>query len=614
MPSEMRRPDWILRSIEILYVLFVILSFYTLVASRTGEAQTVWQGLHPAFLPVLFVATSLLLVVSLSTGNMALKMFFIMVHSILVHSLFSIIFPAGDLSGQQIILGHIRRVYDNTVLHGLSGWPSRSLLILIVESLEGSNLQAVLSTIFARMFSLDIFYVHLYFVPVLWGVFVPFGSFLVAKSLSGSEQVAILSALLASAFPYTIYFGAISVPNSLGFIFFLYSLYFMIKYLSTSDSKTSYWMVAFSVFAFLSHFLTGFVAFSLLLLTIGFKSYKTDRVALPASAKTALLSAFIAAVSILPLSFVYLGFLGYPVRATFTLSKFSDLPPQEIAGLFLLGELIYGYSLGQILLVIFGATIAVFTMIYLIFRSGGAHMGKGRIPAYFLMASFAVMLVDYRILKIFMDGLPLNAERLWVFQDFLAAPFVGFAFYSITSWAKTLLKVARGMPERRTLRVSGLLLTLNILIPIVLSGWITFSLTAGYPQIAPLQTTWYELDAVRTIDSNAPGRYVVIGDVWTIFAGERIVGVHNPRAYYFEEYNKTGYDLFASMTGNPSQEVMLQAMNQTHTTVAYFIVTQPRIGDELFYSIVARAEQNGLPLYGVFGDGKLYVFYYEKQV
>jgi hypothetical protein len=372
-------------------------------------------------------------------------------------------------------------------------------------------------------------------------------------------------------------------------------------------------MIAFSIFAFLSHFLTGFVAFSLLLLAIGFKSVIADRAKSPASAKAALLSAFIVAVSILPLSFVYLGLIGYPTRPTFTLSRFSDLPPQEITGLFLLGELVYGYSFGQILLIISGAVVAAVTMLYLIFRSGGTYIGNGRIPVYFLMASFVVILVDYRILRIFMDDLPLNAERLWVFRDLLAAPFVGLAFYSIASWATTRLKGARGISGRKTLRVSGLLLTLNVLIPIVLSGWITTSLSVGYPQIAPLQTTWYELEAVRTIDSDAREKYVVIGDVWTIFAGERIVGVHNPNAYYFEEYNKTGYDLFASMIENPSKEVMLQAMNQTRTSVAYFIVTQPRIGLEFFQSTVGRAEQNGLPIFGVFGDGKLYVFYYKKQ-
>jgi len=106
----------------------------------------------------------------------------------------------------------------------------------------------------------------------------------------------------------------------------------------------------------------------------------------------------------------------------------------------------------------------------------------------------------------------------------------------------------------------------------------------------------------------------VICDVWTIYAGERIVGVNNPRAFYFLELNRTGYDLFARMNENPSPEWMLLAMNKTgtDTTVAYFIVTEPRLGVEQFDSVVSKALQNGLPIYATFGNGKLYIFYYKK--
>jgi hypothetical protein len=57
---------------------------------------------------------------------------------------------------------------------------------------------------------------------------------------------------------------------------------------------------------------------------------------------------------------------------------------------------------------------------------------------------------------------------------------------------------------------------------------------------------------------------------------------------------------------------MLQAMNYTDTTKAYFIITEPRIGTEEYTHIVAEASTR-LPIYGVFGEGKLHVFYYEEE-
>ena len=53
-------------------------------------------------------------------------------------------------------------------------------------------------------------------------------------------------------------------------------------------------------------------------------------------------------------------------------------------------------------------------------------------------------------------------------------------------------------------------------------------------------------------------------------------------------------------------------MNLTGTTVAYFIVTEPRLGIEEFSNTVSKALQNDLPVYATFGNGKLYIFYHKK--
>lgn len=67
------------------------------------------------------------------------------------------------------------------------------------------------------------------------------------------------------------------------------------------------------------------------------------------------------------------------------------------------------------------------------------------------------------------------------------------------------------------------------------------------------------------------------------------------------------------MRQNPSPQWMLLAMNYTDTSVAFFIVTEPRLGAEEFNSVVSRALQNEqLTVAGVFGAGKLYVFSYRK--
>ena len=616
----------LLRISEFLYLPFLALSFYALLLSRTDEAQTIWQVLHPAFLPVLFITTFILFTNIFSSEKTECKLLFVILYSILIHSFFSVIFPAGDLSGQQMVLGRTRRVFDNTILHGLSGWPNRSVGIFIEEALKGTNLQAALSTIIARMLSIDILYVHLSLVPVLWGTFVPLGSFLLTRTISGNERASVLASLLISAFPFSTYFGAISVPNSLGFIFFLFSLYFMVKYLSSQDSKTQYLMLIFSFFSFLAHFLTGFMSLSFLLLAIVFKTYKSEKEEAKTTwtSKTLLAVTFLVCLSILPMAFIYLRFFGSASYGVFTLDKLSELPLDKLVGLFFIGELIYGFDLQTIILMIAGPTLAFLFMIYLLLRSRRNPHATLHPETLFLILAFLVTLIDYRILKLFMEGLPLNEERLWVFRDMIAAPFVALAIsiliskleaFKVVKPATSIALSSKVASKSNRLRALSSALAMTILISAVLAGWVTFSLEAAYPQVAPLQTTSYELEAVIYIKDNTSEKYVVIGDIWTIYAGEVIVGINNPSAYYFGEYSKLGHDLFANMTENPSPEWLLSAMNYTDTNVAYFIISEPRLGTQEFNTILSKALQNSLQIYGPsegFGNRKLYVFKHEK--
>jgi len=47
-------------------------------------------------------------------------------------------------------------------------------------------------------------------------------------------------------------------------------------------------------------------------------------------------------------------------------------------------------------------------------------------------------------------------------------------------------------------------------------------------------------------------------------------------------------------------------------TVAY-IIEKPRLGTEEYNRVITQALQNDIQVYGVFGEGKLHVFYYEKE-
>lgn len=604
--------------VRILYLFMAALLFYMLYTSRAGEVHTVWEVMHPAFIPMFFATTLLLLGIIFSSEHTSYKLLFIIVHSILSHSFYVIIFPVGDVGGQQLTLAGTRLVFDNIILHGLTPGPMKNVFLQIYQWSRGINFQTALNVIFARMFGVDVYWSHLLLVPLLWGVFIPVAAYMTTKALGGNKNFSVLSSLLVSSFPFNFYWGAVSIPNSIGYIFFFYSLFFLLKYLSSDRSDTTFLMVAFSLISFLSHFLTGIISFSLLLLAMTLKKYEEDKDTSPISTRISLLVSFIFSVSLLPLSLVYHGVFHH-IHSYFGLDKLYGLPTGEIMGLFLIGEYVH-FSIGKALIFGVGTLAGLVCMIYLLKGTKRSSDQKFRMCALFLSMGFLMVLIDYRILKLFMVNLPLKEERLWLFRDFIAVPFVAIATISVLTFLSKkklniLSKLKLPFSRRLSTHVNVKSTAVYILAFILVSGSITASLYYGYPHWAPLQTTPYEMEAARYIHKSTSERYIVVCDQWMIYAGGAIVGIPNPRAYYFLSGDPRGVTLFLEMKKNPTNETMTKAMKTNNSTIAYFIIEKPRLSAEEYNRIIQQARENGLPTYKTFdyeGEEKLTIFYHRK--
>ena len=593
---------------NIIYLLLTALSFYLLLISRRGEAYGVWWSVHPLFIPVFFL-TTLTLVVTICISQMTEhKLGLITVHSILSHSLFVIIFPAGDSGGQQYVLGTTRLIYDNVILHGIRV-PAESVLLQVYRWFRGDSFQAAISVILARMFNVDVFWIHLLLVPILWGLFIPLGVFMITRTLSKNINIAALSALLIAVFPYTLLWGAMSVYNSLGFIFFLFSVYFFLEYLSSSQSRK--WVLLMLMFVFLSflaHFLAGIIAFSFLLLVLTFKVFENRSISL-ASAKSSFLIAFMFCTFLLPLAIVYRRFF-YPEYSYFGLGKLVELSREDIFWMFLIGEyanldirfgIIYGL----------GPLLGILGMLYYFYITKQKSDKKLHLCTIFLFTGLLTVLADYRILKLFMINVPFAEERMWVFRDLLTVPFMAIIVSDVFSFLHRQISTI----DIPLLSLHIRRIAMYLLIVITLSGWITASLYYAYPHYGPLQTTSYEVEAVKFIEENTAKPYVVIGDQWIIFAGHMIVGTLNPNALYFYSKDPKGVMLFLEMKTNSSVETMKEAMTYNNATVAYFIIEKPRIGEEEYNRIIQQAQQNNLQTYKIFyyqGEEKLHIFYYKE--
>ena len=589
--------------------------------------------MHPAFIPTFFATTFLLLIIIFSSEKVEYKLLFVILHSILVHALMVIIFPAGNLGVQQMILGRTRLVFDNVVSHGY-GWTVDTILLKIYALFRGVNLQTAFSVLLARMFGVDVYWSHLLLVPLLWGVFAPVMAFMVSKELTGNENISVFSSLIVSLFPTNILWGAVSIPNSLSYLFFFCLVYFLLKYIRSNGTKELLLAITFFFASFLSHYLAGTIALSLFLLAIGVKTYEKGKDNSRLNAKLSLLLAFIFCVSILPFALVYRG-LFYPWENTrFSLGKFYERPPTEMALSILIGTYFDFLSRGSYIApLIFGiaSMLGLIGMIYVLRASVKKTPERSvDLRVLFLFLGFLMVVVDDRIVKYFMFDVPfVEFERLWLFRDFFVVPFMALVIAgAIREIRRFLNKLSKNIVSflRKTssffqrphlVRGADLGTILPyILVFTIMSGWMTASIYVGYPTWAPLQTTSYELEAVKYIEATTNERYIVICDLWMTYPGGMIVGINNPQAYYFSSGEPHGVALFIEMKNNPTNETMKEAMKTNNATTAYFIIEKPRVGTEEYNLIIRKAQQNNVQTYKAFhyeGEEKLRIFYHVKQ-
>jgi len=624
-----------LRALKLLYLFVMVLSFYFLFVSRSSEVYTVWGVLHPAFMPTFMAATLILLTMIFSAERVEYKVLFTILHSVLSHVFMVVVFPAGNIGVQQVILGESRLVFNNAIPNGF-GWSEPSVLLKVYILFRGENLQTAFSVIFARMFGVDVYWTHLLLVPLLWGIFVPVIGFAISRILGASEKVSVLTGLLVSSFPTSIAWGKESIPNGLSYLFFFCFIYFLLKLLKSNKLKDLPLVVTFFLASFLSHFLAGTVAFSILLLAYGIRTYKKERRRARYGAKLTLLVCFAFSASILPFLLVYRRFF-YPWANTqFSLQPLYSMSPAEALFSTLLGNYFGLISReAYITALTFGVAplVGFIGMVYVLVTSSKRGFKRSIDPCVLLLfLGIALIAINDRILRLFMIDVPFSeAERLWVLRDFLLVSFLAFFIARgiqeirllSTKASDKLLHLLRRASSalklsKRTYSANLASLTsasVHFVIFLIISGWVTASIYYAYPHWAPMQTTTYELEAVKCIDQTTSERYIVVGDQWIIFAGQMFVGINNPQAFYFSHTDPRGVSLFVKMKNNPTNETLIEAMKINNAIVAYFIIEKPRLGAETYNNIINKAQQNNLQTYKIFyypeGEEKLYIFRYK---
>ncbi len=583
---------------EFAYVILAVVSFLFLVTSRSEEVVVIWDVIHPAFLPSYLVATFVLLVVLFSKASRRTKIFFVIIHSLIIHSVLFLVFNPGLGGDPWHELGRIRDIYifgknvPNIVDYLLSG-ESYSPSFLIYFAFR-KRVYESLVVILANMFSVDIYWVHFWMSPVLCSIITPFLVYEIVKILGGDEICSALGAFLTLSTPLLIFYGAANAPQGLSIVFFCLTLYFSLRYLFLNKVGISLLVfvlvLLFSSFA--THFLVGILSFAIFLLAFAFKRYKTMANESVIMAKGWLVFTILISSALLPIALF--GLYGvYPqegsMHVRFDVGKLlsTDILPM------LFGEYV-NFSFEQLLASVTIPLLGILGLLYVIIYAPTKRYQHSL--SSFVLLILAVLFVDYTVLKHAMVNVPFSTERIWIFRDLLLVPFAAIMIVFLYKVTYTKARVVSEQVRRSDLIKFSVV---TLVFCLAASGFVVLATERAFI-ISPvlLNTTPYEVEAIEYIDRTTPGRYIVISDPIISTAAYGILGFQS-RATYFRESS-----LFYLLFTHPSAKTLTDMMGPGGVSSAYFVVSN-RYRD--FADAVARAKKV-FETYAIFGDGKLYVF------
>jgi len=606
------------RLLEIMYAASAFLLFLLLVQSRTLVPMTVWKTLNPLVLPLFFLSLVLLIVILFSGEKWQISLVLVVVQSILAHAFFVLIFDAGYGVDQWAALGWTCRLFD------ASDYPQGVVFSLNVPfqggrfgfvyqlfKSIGTAFQPTLSTVLARIFTVDVYWVHILLVPILWGVFLPVIAYRLTETITRKRNSALLGAVLTLAAPSLILWGAVSVPNSLGFLLFFFDILLIADYISFDRSII--WAFVVASVTVLAHMMPGVVAFALVVTAFAFKN--SSRLRWQKARVVLQVSVFVAGMAVLPVALM-MGGVSYPALtgARFGLDRLQSSSLFDAIMLLLVG----GYG-GLVLkeALIYGLLPLLGFLGLTYINLSTAFTGAKR-ATRFLLFAFALVVVDSRIIEVFLFNVPFGAGRVWVLSDMLSIPFAAILMVKIAEYA--LKNIAAGIGQSTVSKYQRVASNLSMTALVLgLSALITMSLVLGYtvsnapssPQNAYLTSS--ELEAARFIDSIANERYVVVSYTFFKLAGYAVVGTSNPLAYYSLLYDAGWMDQLFNEVNHGSALGMYDATMVNNASVGFYVTSRARFPDEADQVISSLLDRPDFRLVGVFQDD-VYVFSYRPPV
>ena len=206
----------------------------------SGIVNSPWQIIDKYYIIVFFSLTVVLFLICLSKHKVKLAIFFLILHSVLAH----MYLPAShELPWGGDVWRHL--AIENKLIQGEAHLPVLFGPEAKWREVAGIDLPEALlipnkyfygqlwggSVLIASVLKLDLLFVNIWLIPLLWGIMIPVIMFRIGRLLFGSWRSGLLLALFVSLlFPFQA-LGGLTLPVSLGYLTFFFVLMLWLQYL-----------------------------------------------------------------------------------------------------------------------------------------------------------------------------------------------------------------------------------------------------------------------------------------------------------------------------------------------------------------------------------------------
>ena len=528
-----------------LFILLII-GWNLIFSSVTGGYLTSpWQVLSIWYLLVSFLALLIIFTLAFSQRSLILTIIAIIAVSLMIHS-YLLVYQEGFGGDRWRHLGSANRLlneltYQPTLLTD-NLWQRRIAGLDIPQALIAGpkisyGFEWSLVMIIAKISKLSIFLIDKYLMVVLWSVFLPILILTAASELWPKKNYLLLSAALTLAFYILQYYGSQTLPIGFAALNFLFLISCLLAYLKNPQGPTLALVIFLTLLSYFGYSLAFIILMIALVWLLSFRLKPLIR-------------------------YLILSWLSITIFLIELISDFSQLKSSFsladiFSDLFIKGSFLF-FATGRLLPWPINnwpvVSLIISWLVGLLVLVSAYKLLKTKQKNHiFLVGLLVILVVNYALVWIFLDGLHTLSRRLNIFIVLLTLLVLAWGLANLVNNKKKILMT---------------IILLSLISSLTYASGPVLEATVTTADVLAMEFIWQAI-------KDQPENYCVLADTWPLLALEAYSAKEVVAGNFKSDFNYQQPErvkLLADFINCPSLEVLNEALKITRTQSCFVVI------------------------------------------